>query len=74
LIGEPGKKKAAQKLGGTVSGRWLGPVATRRNNQNVIVVMEFRGGLLPYTQAAWSLDAGTDKSLLASGDALRGST
>jgi hypothetical protein len=52
MNGEPGKKKAAQKLGGTVSGRWLGPVATRRNNQNVNVVMEFRVGLLPYTQTA----------------------
>jgi hypothetical protein len=44
------------------------------NDQNVIVVMEFRVVLLPYTQAASSLVASTDQSLLTSGDVLRGST
>jgi hypothetical protein len=34
-------KKAAQKLGGTVSGRWFRPVATRKTNQNINVAIKF---------------------------------
>ena len=71
---ETGIKKAAQNMGGTVSGRWLGRVAMRRNDQNVNVAMEFRVVLLPYIQVAWSPGANNDIALLASGDVLRGST